>query len=160
MEFPILMQLKPEKQNGEGQLVVNFISEEKGHVVYKTSEYEAGEFGKDWVSALRTDTWEPYVEPNKKSFTKFDTAKPPMAILFDTSNALGEVAKVMEYGAEKYSRCNWQQVDDKERYISACMRHLAAYQNGETIDTQSGLPHLAHAITSLLFIQELELKEE
>jgi len=93
---------------------------------------------------------------NPYLFIKNDKAKIDLAILFDTSKALGDVANVMTFGAKKYSRKNWSKVDDKQRYVSACMRHLAAYSNNEVIDPESNLPHLAHAITSLLFILELD----
>lgn len=92
-------------------------------------------------------------------FSKYDEDKPNLAILFDTGSALEDVAKVMSYGANKYSRKNWSKVDSRERYVSACMRHLNAYANNEKLDKESGLPHLAHAITSLLFILELNNKE-
>ena len=92
-----------------------------------------------------------------ESFTKNDTDKTNIAILGDVSKALEEVAKVMQYGANKYSRKNWDKVDDKERYISATYRHLMlGYQQGEAIDKESGLSHLAHAICSLLFLLELD----
>lgn len=102
-----------------------------------------------------------YVEwKNKKqkedTFIKADSNKPNLAILFDTGKALEQVANVMTMGAKKYSRCNWKMVDDKERYISACLRHLLAYSNGEHFDSESGLNHLAHAVCSLLFLLEME----
>ena len=48
---------------------------------------------------------------------------------------------------------NWQQVDNaKERYFNACHRHLQAWWSGERLDSESGLPHLAHAVCCLLFL--------
>lgn len=93
-------------------------------------------------------------------FSKHDTNKTNLAILGDVSKALDKVARVMQYGANKYSRKNWSKVDDKERYVSASYRHLMqGYQQEEAIDKESGLPHLAHAICSLLFLLELEERE-
>jgi hypothetical protein len=89
-------------------------------------------------------------------FIKDDGKKPMLALVFDTGKALDEVARVMEYGTQKYDRLNWSKVDDTERYISASLRHLSAYQRGEFYDDESGLPHLAHAITSLLFVLEIK----
>ena len=97
-----------------------------------------------------------FEEPKAKNFLKFDSAKPNLAILFDTRKALDEVANVMSYGAEKYDRKNWDKCDDKERYISASLRHLSAYSSGEKVDSESKLDHLAHAITSLLFVLEMD----
>ncbi len=92
---------------------------------------------------------------DSETFVKNDIQKPNLAILFDTPSALENVAMVMEYGANKYSRCNWNKCDDKERYIAASLRHIMAYSNGEDIDDESNLPHLAHAVCSLLFVLEM-----
>ena len=94
-------------------------------------------------------------------FVKNDSSKVNLAILNDTSKALEEVAKVMEYGANKYSRMNWSKVDNTERYIAATYRHLMlGYTQGEKLDDESNLSHLAHAVCSLLFLLEIELRKE
>lgn len=96
----------------------------------------------------------------KQVFTKNDNDKTNLAILFDTPRALEEVAKVMMFGAKKYDRLNWSLVDDKDRYLSAPLRHIMlGYAQGEQLDMDSNLHHLAHAITSLLFLLEIELRE-
>jgi hypothetical protein len=89
-------------------------------------------------------------------FIKDDKAKVPLAILFDVPNTLEDVADVMQYGVSKYDRKNWSKCDDRERYVSAALRHLLAYQRGELVDDESGLLHLAHAITSLMFLNEID----
>lgn len=87
---------------------------------------------------------------------KHDTGKPRFDLIPPLAER--EVAKVLEYGARKYAPDNWRKVDDAtNRYLAAVRRHLNAWQTGEAIDQESGLPHLAHAATSLLFILELEL---
>jgi len=66
-----------------------------------------------------------------------------------------ELAKVVEtlmYGANKYPEAhNWLKVPDgKNRYIKALLRH--AMQAVDTdLDSESGLPHLAHAACCCLF---------
>lgn len=63
------------------------------------------------------------------------------------------VAKVLTMGAEKYGPNNWQQVDDGEnRYYAALRRHLSAWRQGDEIDTESGLSHLAHAGCNIMFL--------
>lgn len=94
------------------------------------------------------------------NFKKDDQAKPNIAILFDVPLALSEVAKVMDYGAKKYDRKNWILVEDKERYESASLRHQISYHNGEYIDSESALQHLAHSICSQLFLLEIKLREK
>jgi hypothetical protein len=59
------------------------------------------------------------------------------------SGALLEIAKVMEYGANKYGNENWKGVEPY-RYIDAAWRHIAAHYSGETYDRESGFDHLAH----------------
>jgi hypothetical protein len=63
------------------------------------------------------------------------------------------VAKVLTMGAEKYGPNNWQQVDDGEnRYYAALRRHLSAWRQGDKIDTESGLSHLAHVASNTMFL--------
>jgi hypothetical protein len=67
-----------------------------------------------------------------KPFVKADGGKPRWTLLpFD---ALAEVVKVLEHGAQKYQPDNWRKCPDATRYVDALMRHLAAYQTGETKD--------------------------
>lgn len=63
------------------------------------------------------------------------------------------VVKVLEFGARKYGINNWKHVHyPKPRYLKAAMRHLIARINGQRIDEESGLPHLAHCVCCLLFL--------
>lgn len=61
------------------------------------------------------------------------------------------VVRVLMHGAGKYSEDNWKGVSPR-RYENAAYRHLIAWSQGEATDPESGLPHLAHAICSLLFL--------
>lgn len=40
--------------------------------------------------------------------------------------------------------------------MAAAMRHLAARAEGVLVDEESGLPHLAHAVCSLLFAMHFD----
>ena len=84
---------------------------------------------------------------------KFDKAK-PMWDLVDLE-VIEDVAEVLTYGAEKYAPHSWVNVE-KDRYFAAMMRHITAYQNGEELDKESGLTHLAHAMCNLMFISRME----
>ncbi|MEN6414412.1 MAG: dATP/dGTP diphosphohydrolase domain-containing protein [Veillonellales bacterium] len=82
---------------------------------------------------------------------KYDSEKPRWELLpLDT---IEEIVKVMTYGAKKYAPNNWKKVRPKSRYFAAALRHMTAYQSGEIIDKESGLPHLTHALCSLMFLQ-------
>ena len=73
--------------------------------------------------------------------------------------ALEETVKVLTFGAQKYERDNWQVVpDSKRRYFDALQRHVWAWKQGEQIDTESGIHHLAHAMCCLMFLYEHDVK--
>lgn len=87
--------------------------------------------------------------------SKHDSGKPVMGAV--PPNALLAVARVLTFGAEKYGRDNWQKVENMEvRYLDATLRHINAYQRGETVDPESGESHLAHAVCSLMFMLETQ----
>ena len=67
---------------------------------------------------------------------------------------LERIVDVFSFGAKKYEPNNWKKVPDPHnRYFAAVMRHLTAWRKGEEIDPETGIPHLAHAGCSLLFLQ-------
>jgi hypothetical protein len=81
---------------------------------------------------------------------KFDAGKPELSLL--PWDALAEIAIVQMYGAIKYDRDNWRKLDAPEqRYLNAAMRHLGAVSGGQEWDSESGLPHLAHAACNVVF---------
>jgi hypothetical protein len=81
---------------------------------------------------------------------KDDGGKPRFSLL--PWDALEKVVEVMEYGAKKYEKNNWRYVKDGyTRYIDAAYRHLSEMMQGKDLDSESGLTHIAHAATSLLF---------
>jgi len=82
---------------------------------------------------------------------KFDHGKPRWDLLpFDV---IEEIVKVLTMGAQKYEDHNWKKIENiPERYFAALMRHMAAWQAGETEDQESGLSHLAHAGCCLTFL--------
>ena len=78
-------------------------------------------------------------------------------------HALDEVAKVLTYGVNKYPKPeqNWfvnSTKDDLKRYRAAILRHMSRVMQGEEIDEESGLRHLAQIATNCLFLIELEDK--
>lgn len=82
---------------------------------------------------------------------KLDAEKP----MFDLvpPRALARMVDVLTYGAKKYAPDNWRKVPDRRRrYFAAAMRHLWAWWRGESVDAESGLPHLAHAACCVFFL--------
>ena len=84
----------------------------------------------------------------------------PMVSLIDPEWLL-EVASVLTYGMNKYSKDNWKHVEDaKARYLSAAYRHLLLYHDGVENDMESGLSHLAHASCCLMFLHYLCIEDD
>jgi len=102
----------------------------------------------------------PNTQPHKEGSCNNETAK--IGMKFDTGKiewdlmpieAMEEVIQVMMYGSKKYAKNNWKFVEDhKVRYYNAAMRHLFAWQNGQTSDPETGFNHLAHAMCCILFL--------
>ena len=83
---------------------------------------------------------------------KFDDNKRDFTLL--PWPAVEEIVKVLEFGAKKYARDNWKNVE-ADRYVKAAFRHLIAYSQGEENDKESGLSHLAHLGCCVLFLLAL-----
>lgn len=85
---------------------------------------------------------------------KHDTGKPGMNLL--SREALEQIALVMDFGKEKYAAHNWRQGFAWSRPLSAALRHIMAFNDGEDKDPESGLSHLAHAACCIMFLLEFE----
>lgn len=96
----------------------------------------------------------PIIEEGRKD----DSNKPRYSLL--PTGTVNQVVQVMEYGAVKYDPGNWKLVENaRTRYYDAAMRHIDDWWNGSTTDSESGLPHLAHAICCLLFLMWFDDQE-
>lgn len=63
------------------------------------------------------------------------------------ANAIAYGALAMLDGARKYGRQNFRAAPVRASvYIDALLRHIYKYAEGETIDPESGLNHLAHVL--------------
>lgn len=67
---------------------------------------------------------------------------------------MAELARVYNYGCKKYKDHNWQRGYPWSWSIGALLRHIARFLAGETIDPESKLHHLAHAVFHLLTLME------
>ena len=89
---------------------------------------------------------------------KHDSKKPKMNLL--PPKAIVEVAKVLTFGAQKYGAENWKELEDlQNRYTAGALRHIFAHMDGEKVDPETGLSHMAHALCCLLFKLEIELED-
>lgn len=70
--------------------------------------------------------------------------KPPLHLVPPVANI--HECMVLAHGAKKYGEFNWRTgpAISLPEYLSAMTRHILAIQDGEYIDPESNLPHLAH----------------
>lgn len=86
----------------------------------------------------------PNFEPIKKeSGLKYDEGKNRWDLV--PFKYLDELVKVYTEGAKDHGDNRWQDISS-ERWFAALMRHITAWRNGQKIDPQYGLHHLAHAM--------------
>lgn len=88
----------------------------------------------------------------KNKGIKHDQTKEPLSLL--SRVWLLGVASVMAFGAKKYKSHNWRAGIERSRLLSAALRHILAYNEGEDLDPESGLSHLDHASCCLMFARE------
>lgn len=103
----------------------------------------------DWSS--------PITEDNDQS-AKADKGKLELSLV--NTELVKAVAEVRMYGTEKYGDSeNWRKVEPK-RYVDALYRHLLAYIEGNEVDEESGLSHLAHMACNISFLLNKEYLKE
>lgn len=85
---------------------------------------------------------------------KADKDKPRLELV--PPGIIEAVGHIRTYGVNKYrGDDNWQQVEPN-RYVSALIRHLCAYlRNPNSLDLESGYPHLWHMACNIAFLIEL-----
>lgn len=75
-----------------------------------------------------------------------------------------KLVEVYTFGAQKYAPNTWQNLPDGyNRYKAAMLRHLTAYEKGESIDPDSKLNHLYHTAwnaLALIHFAEKEAKQQ
>lgn len=59
------------------------------------------------------------------------------------------LGEVFSYGEKKYARDNWKKGMPWHELYGSALRHLYAFWQGQHIDNESGLPHLAHAMWNI-----------
>jgi len=68
------------------------------------------------------------------------------------------MGRVFAFGARKYGRFNWREHEvSSSVYYDAAFRHLAAWFDGEDLDAETGLPHLAHVMACCNILMDAEL---
>ena len=82
-----------------------------------------------------------------KQAVKNDQGKSDISqVSWELVDLLGQVRM---FGEMKYSRGNWKSGFKVTRSCAAALRHIFQFLSGETLDPESGLLHLGHAVASL-----------
>ena len=96
-----------------------------------------------------------YSMPGKK----YDNNKPSIGLI--DPDFLTGLAKVLDFGKEKYGLDNWRNGIHVSRLISACYRHLGEINKRNDVDSESNLPAVYHLASEVMFLAwMLENKKE
>ena len=82
--------------------------------------------------------------------TRHNDGKPQLGLI--DLNCLKDCARVLEFGANKYSRDNWKLGMSKNKILDSLLRHVADIQAGKELDDESGLPIIGHIQCNALFL--------
>lgn len=109
----------------------------------------------EWDQTLHVFTSDYGVDappPLPNAAIKHDSGKPRIGLF--PSEALDGAAAVLTYGATKYPAHNWREAGGLawSRVYDAAMRHMLAFNRGEDLDPESGLPHIDHALCCMAFL--------
>jgi len=95
-------------------------------------------------------------KPEELLGLKDDKGKPRVELV--DPDFILELARVLMVGALKYGFENWKQGFNLDRLYGAALRHMLAWKQGEIFDSETGLPHTAHAAVNLMFIEWYDKK--
>ena len=75
-------------------------------------------------------------------------------------SVIAEVAVAMYEGVRKYASFNWRSSKvSSDVYISAALRHITVWQEGEDQDVDAcGLSHLTKAIAGLMILRDAQIQ--
>lgn len=85
---------------------------------------------------------------------KYDQEKPRLDLV--PPGIIEAIGIIRTYGTEKYGDPDgWKKVEPN-RYTAALMRHLCEFlRDPNSVDEESGLPHLWHMACNIAFLIEL-----
>tara|TARA_R110001592_G_scaffold166301_1_gene401239 strand:+ start:913 stop:1224 length:312 start_codon:yes stop_codon:yes gene_type:complete len=94
-----------------------------------------------------------------KEPVKHDQDKPRIDLI--PPQAIIDIAEVLTYGAGKYDSHNWRDNGglDYSRLYAAAQRHLLSFWDGQSLDKETGMSHLAHAACCIVFLMSYEAED-
>lgn len=81
---------------------------------------------------------------------KHDKGKPQLSLIDPLFSE--EVARVLEFGKDRYGLMNWAKGLSYLRVVDAIKRHIAAFETGQDDDPETGMPHMAHMASCAMFL--------
>lgn len=90
---------------------------------------------------------------------RYNEGKPQLSFIFDAPLAMEALARRFEMGAKKYARDNWKKGFPDIQVIDSLLRHVSAYQNGETSDPEGG-NHVDAIVWNAVVLAEQFYKRE
>ncbi len=83
------------------------------------------------------------------------STKPPLHNV--PCGPLYQIGAAMLSGACKYGSHNWRSIGVRsDVYYDAMQRHVMSWWEGETLDSESGAPHLAHVAACCIILLDAE----
>ena len=93
------------------------------------------------------------------SLLKDTVSKPRLTLV--PRKIIFAIARVREFGNRKYLTENSWKLNSRRVYQDAAFRHFIAYlDDPDSLDEESGLPHLHHLATNIAFLIEGGFKDE
>lgn len=86
--------------------------------------------------------------------SKADGGKPLVSLV--STPAIMGLARVLTFGATKYSADNWRGGFAWRRLINSLLRHSLEFSDGQDIDAESGLPIIDHVGCCWMFLSEAQ----
>jgi hypothetical protein len=91
---------------------------------------------------------------SKTGSMRFNVGKPQLSEL-DPQFLLG-MGRVLEKARLKYKRGNWALGNNYSVPYDSALRHLLAWQSGESLDSESGQNHLLHCALNIMMLHYYE----
>jgi hypothetical protein len=112
------------------------------------------DLGIDW-DYERSRCWAPQASVPTNPKDKVGATKPPLDLIPGVAEV--QLSLAMKYGASRYGVANWRQHEIGARcYIGAAKRHLASWLDGEDLDADSKVSHLAHVMACMAIMLDAE----
>jgi hypothetical protein len=87
---------------------------------------------------------------SKNKSLRYNEGKPKWSLI--SFKALEPLVRVIMYGVKKYEQDNWKLSTDPIVPMDSLQRHLICLYEGEFLDKESKLPHIAHIMANAMFI--------